>query len=258
MKKSTYMFSFVCIFILGFLSQLSFVFAATQVSQLQAQHRSGQTFLTWAEVTQDSLPEALSIPQLKKLKSQLIEDQGIQYFVYRSLRPIYALKGHIPIAKVDPLSGWNADYYGVYPKDNHEAFRYVIEEGPEPLNPGIGLYVHTPQENGSAYYAVTAVIKGNENKAISQGNALSEPVQEKSGQSIPVLQRVTKPELFQYIKHATLHYYVRWENPPNSNVPGKAIDYLVAIPPNLATPAAVGLHLHAWGGEFKQRLWMVV
>ena len=254
MKKNTYRFWALAFIIFGFLSQPSFAFADTQVSQLQAHHRGGQTFLTWTEVLPNPLPESLSVPQLKKLKTQLMKDQGIQYFVYRSTRPISSFEGLMPIATVEPLSGWNADYYGVYPKDNQEAFRYVIEGGLPPLKSGIGLYVHTPKESGRAYYAVTVVMNGNENKVITSQNALSEPVQEENGQGVgaPVLQRVANPPQFQYIQGATLHYYVRWEAPPNSNVSGKAFDYLVAIPSRLVTPAAVGIHLHAWGGSLNR------
>jgi len=63
------------------------------------------------------------------------------------------------------------------------------------------------------------------------------------------LQRIVKPGIFQYIENPTLHYYVRWEAPPNVSVPGKPFDYVVAIPSKLAKPAPVGLHLHAWGGN---------
>ena len=252
MKKNTYRFWALAFIIFGFLSQPSFAFADTQVSQLQAHHRGGQTFLTWTEIAPNSFPEALSVPQLKKLKSQLIQDQGIQYFVYRSVHPISTVEGLVPIARVEPLSGWNADYYGVYPKDHDAAFRYVIAEGKDAIGSGSGLYVYTPKEEDQAYYAVTVVVKEKENQTLSSNNVLGQPVEEKPGIGPPVLQRVEKPELFQYVKQATLHYFVRWENPPNSNVPGKGFDYVVAIPRDLATPAAVGIHLHAWGGNLNR------
>jgi pimeloyl-ACP methyl ester carboxylesterase len=61
-----------------------------------------------------------------------------------------------------------------------------------------------------------------------------------------------KPEIFQYIEKPRLYYYVRWESPPNASVPGKPFDYLVAVPPNVAKPAPVGIHLHAWGGSLNE------
>lgn len=225
------------------------VVAGSQVSHLQVEHRNGQTFLTWREVAPDSLPESLSIPQLKNLRAQLVQKQGIEYLVYRSSRPITSLNALTPVAKIEPLSGWNAEFYGVNPGDAHQAFRYILQDGAEPLQPGLGLYVHAPEGPGDAYYAVTHVLKGREDKTLSPGNSLRTPVRETNGPGFPVLQRVVKPEQFQYIPQPTLHYYVRWENPPNSNVIGKAFDYLVAVPPNLVEPAALGIHLHSWGAN---------
>ena len=69
------------------------------------------------------------------------------------------------------------------------------------------------------------------------------------GPGLPVLQRIEKPRNFQNVENPTLHYYVRWEAPSNTSIPGKPFDYLVAIPPKLAKPASVGIHLHAWGGS---------
>ena len=60
-----------------------------------------------------------------------------------------------PIAEVQPFSGWNADYYGIYPKPQQKALRYVIEDGAKPLAAGTGLYVHNPPKAGVGNYAVT-------------------------------------------------------------------------------------------------------
>ena len=244
------MLNVLLIGILAFLGQSTLVYGATQVSQLQAQHRGGQTFLTWVELVPNPLPETLSVPQLQKLKAQLIQDKGIHYLVYRSSHPISTLESLTPIAKIEPMSGWNADYYGVYPKDHHKAFRYVIAEGREAIGSGSGLYVFPTTEEAQAYYAVTVVVKGKENQTLSSSNVLDQPVKEKPGFGPPILQRIEKPKKhFTYVEQATLYYYVRWESPPNSNIPGKPFDYVVAIPPNLANPAPVGIHLHAWGGN---------
>ena len=63
------------------------------------------------------------------------------------------------------------------------------------------------------------------------------------------MQRIVKLRNFQHVENPTLHYYVRWEAPPNSNIPGKPFDYLVAVPAKLVKPSAIGLHMHAWGGS---------
>ena len=153
-----------------------------------------------------------------------------------------------PIAEVPPLSGWNIDYYGdIRPQD--QALRYAIEEGRGPVPPGTGIYAHNPKKAGRAYYAVTLSVDGKENTALGPGNVLAEPITESVGLGVPVLQRTERPKEWQFVTHPMLHYYVRWESPPNCAVAGMPFDYVVAIPPKLAKPAPVGIHLHCWGGS---------
>ena len=97
---------------------------------------------------------------------------------------------------------------------------------------------------------MTVVRNGQENTVVTTGNSTQKSLDETEGQGVPVLQRVVKPESFNYIDKPELHYYVRWEGPPNSSVENKPFDYLVAIPPDVsAKPTPVGLHLHCWGGS---------
>jgi pimeloyl-ACP methyl ester carboxylesterase len=220
---------------------------AEQASGLRAWHRGGQTFLTWKEVTNSVTQDGVSVQELKKL--QIEQGQRFQYRIYRSNHPIKSINGLKPIAEVLPLSGWNMDYYGIASKPEQKAFRYVVEDGREQIPAGTGIYVYNPQEAGRAYYAVTVSIKGVEDRTVIAGNTLQAPIDEIVGQGLPVLQRIVKPGSFQNIENPTLYYYVRWEAAPNSSIPGKPFDYLVAIPPKLAKPAPAGIHLHAWGGS---------
>ena len=104
--------------------------------------------------------------------------------------------------------------------------------------------------SAKSYYAVTAFKNGTENKGLTEANRTSTPVEETEGRGEPVLQRIVKPDSFNYIDKPELHYYVRWESPPNSSVENRSMDYVVAIPPNIeARPTPVGLHLHCWGGS---------
>jgi len=227
------------------------LYGAEQVTDLSVNHRSGQTFLTWKEISHDLIPATVSVPELIKLKERL----GITYRVYRASHPISSLEDLTPIAEVPSLSGWNTDFYGRYPKKKHQAFRYVIEDGAKPLPFGIGLYVYNPQTPGPAYYAVTVETKGQENRLLSPGNVLAKAVHEEVGRGIPVLQRVEKPKKFLFVRgDITLRYYVRWEDPPYTSVLGKPFDYLIAIPPTMADPVQVGLHLHSWGGSLTKGL----
>ena len=105
-----------------------------------------------------------------------------------------------------PLSCWNGEYYGIYPKPGQAATRYAIRHGKDPLPTGTALCVFNPEEKGKAYYAVTASVEGKEGAPV----ALQKPVEETVGPGEPVMQLTVKPEKhFNYVKGAELHYYVR-------------------------------------------------
>jgi hypothetical protein len=149
-----------------------------------------------------------------------------------------------------PLSGWNVDLHGMAPGAAVKAKRYVVEDGGEPLAERLGLYVHNPKAAGAAFYAVTAMVDGHENRLLTADNRSGTPTHESVGQGLPVLQSVEQPVTFFYETGSpTLNHYVRWEAPPNSNVEGRPYDYLVAVPANRPKLAPVGLHLHHWGGN---------
>jgi pimeloyl-ACP methyl ester carboxylesterase len=238
-----------CLIIFAFMWAGSSPLAAQQVSQLKARHEGGQTLLTWQEVDTPVTQESISVADLRKLRANLDQDKKVRYRIYRSKRLISSVDGLKPIAEVPPLTGWNVDYYGIYPKPADRALRYVAEDGQPPVSLGTGIYAHNPVKGGNAFYAVTLSVNGRENPIVTKENALQSAVLETVGQGIPILQRMTKPDSFHYIENPTLYYYVRWEAPPNSSIPSKPFDYLVAVPPRLAKPAPVGIHLHAWGGS---------
>jgi pimeloyl-ACP methyl ester carboxylesterase len=222
---------------------------AAQVSQLRAWHRAGQTFLTWTEVMNPVTQDNISIQELKNIQTHVEQTHRLRYRIYRSTRPIKTIDGLKPITETLPLSGWNTDYYGIAPKPEDKAFRYVVEDGKEQVALGTGIYVNNPTEAGKAYYAVTVLVNDKENTALDAANTLQAPIDENIGAGLPVLQRVVKPASFQYVENPTLYYYVRWEVPHNSSIPGRPFDYIVAIPPKPAKRAPVGIHLHAWGGS---------
>jgi len=219
-----------------------------QVSQLRARQQAGQTLLTFAEVEPLVTAESIAAVRLRELRREAEKQARIRYRVYRSSRPIQSVEGQTPVAELPPLTGWNIDYYGDL-RPEHMALRYVVEEGAQPVSVETGICAYNPPQAGEAYYAVTAVIDGQENKPLGPGNALAAPIRETVGQGVPVLQRTEHPREFNYVRNPTLYYFVRWESPPNCSVQGKPIDYLVAVPENPAKPAPVGIHLHCWGGS---------
>ncbi len=222
--------------------------AAEQVRGLQTRHNAGQTILTFLEVDSPVTQATIPALQLRDVRRQMDQPRRVRYRIYRSDVPIVSVAGLEAIAEVPPLTCWNIDYYGD-PRAEDLALRYSVVSGQPPVPPGTGICAYNPSRAGLAYYAVTRVVDGVENTALTPENCLSAPVEETVGQGEPVLQRIERPERFQYVDRPTLHYYVRWESPPNCSVQGKPIDYVVGVPENLARPAPVGLHLHCWGGS---------
>ncbi len=222
--------------------------AETQASNLRARHAHGQTLLTFTEIDKQELGNDVSAITIRDLRRQEAQEPTVRYRIYRSERPIASLEGLDPVAEIPPRSCWNIDYFGTL-RPEHKALRYVVEVGQPPVPPGTGVFAHNPAKAGSAYYAVTALVAGKENTALGPDNVLKQPVAETVGLGVPILQRTVRPETFQYVDGPTLHYYVRWESPPNCSVQGKPIDYVVGVPPNPARPAPVGIHLHCWGGS---------
>ena len=218
--------------------------AADAVADLSARHSQGLTILTWREVDPPIARESVPVLELRELAARP-ETRRIRYRIYRSSEPLATLEGREPLGEVGQLTAWNLELYGSDPKPGDIAPRYVVEEGKSPLSPGTALFACHPDKAGKAYYAVTVVRDGREGR----GDGTSLPVEEMTGPGPFVLQRVERPESFQYIDGPTLHFFVRWEAPPNSSVPGRPFDYLVAIPPKPARPAPVGIHLHCWGGS---------
>ncbi len=223
-----------------------------QVIGLKAFHKSGRTFLTWREVGLPQVKEPVSVKKLRAMRKQFGEDLKVRFRVYRSTKPITALSGLRPIAEVEPFSAWNLDFYGIYPRPEDRAFRYVLADGGDPVPAGTGLYVYVAKRNERAYYAITYVKGEKENRTLSPANSLKEPLLESAGPGEPVLQRIEKPKSFNYVPNPTLYYYVRWEGPENCASPGMPFDYLVAVPPKKLTPAPVGIHLHCWGGNLNR------
>jgi hypothetical protein len=218
---------------------------------LTAIHHAGQTILTWTEPILKEAGEKLTLRQWIGLRdTYVVNSRRYRYRIYRSAEPISSLtiREAQLVDEVEPMTGWDGDFYGISPRPDATIPRYVVLDGQPPVPPGTGVYAHNPKAPGKAYYAVTLALDGEENLSEFEG-ALKEPVIESVGPGAPVLQRVENPEEFNYVKKPSLHYYVRWEAPPNASLPSRPVDYLVAFPPKRVEPAPVGLHLHCWGGS---------
>lgn len=252
-----------------------------QVKGLAAVHRAGQTFITWREIDDPVGQDQVKWGQLKQILDDIDRKARTRYCVYRHTRRITADNLHQaePIAQVKPLSCWNVNGRNIdRPVDDYIATadglmtghwnpfdrasldgdfgrdcpidRLVIRDGEKPLPRGTGLYVHTPGNKGSAYYALVTSIDGVQNSTeIGPGNSLSEPVAEVAGEGEPVLQRAQPAgPIFSY-PDRRLHY-VRWVAPPHVNVPSQYYNWSVAVPKELGRNVPLELNLHRDGHSY--------
>ena len=141
--------------------------AVAQPAELKAAFRAGQTFITWKE-------------------------SGAPFYnVYRADKKITDLKDAKLVAeRVKKGSSAYAEEVkrktaaGMTKKPDYNA-QYVIEDNPDAdparmLPADVGLFVHTPREAGTFYYAVVAVNAAfAEEKALTDANSLAAGVAEK-------------------------------------------------------------------------------
>ncbi|HUS90366.1 MAG TPA: hypothetical protein VM695_00905 [Phycisphaerae bacterium] len=222
------------------------------VSHLAARHRGGQTILTFREAEPPITDEGVTIEQFRAVRKKL-PDAGrkLTYRIYRATAPITAetIGAAELVDEIGPLTCWNDEYYGVYPKKDSPALRYAVQDGEGPVPPGTGIYAHNPAKAGKAWYAVAVAVHGAEDlDALGEGNVLG-PIDEAVGPGEPVLQRVERPKSFMYRQAPTLRYYVRWEAPPRCNLPSRPFDYLVGVPEKPQWPAPVYMAFHCWGAS---------
>lgn len=161
------------------------------------------------------------------------------------------------LASVEPLSGYDKDVYKIHFKGEYIDQReepesviptYCVARGTA-LRPGEGLYVHTPKQAGTVYYAVTTVRAGTENLSeISDGNSLATPVTEQPATPQPVLQWIQEDR---YHKDPPEYWYRYWAAPPYVNLPSRSFRVAVAVSDNFKGPGP--LSIGAISGTFNVR-----
>ena len=116
-----------------------------------------------------------------------------------------------------------------------------------PLSPGEGLYVHTPEHPGRAYYAVTAVLKGTENTIVGPSNGIASAIEEETAPLRPVFQRV---QTGLYDGDPLQYWFLFWPARELSNIPRGPDHVIVTVPKGYAEgdPMEIGPLGH--GGTF--------
>ncbi len=195
-----------------------------QVTGLDAFHRSGQTFITWTETA----------------------DENETYHVYRYTEPITG--GNLDEAELIAGIAEGSGFYENESLKGPEAIQqnFIIEDLGAELSDGTGLLVWTPNETGSYYYAVTAVMNGVENTSMSSENSLVEPVGETDDPPEPVL--VWVADTGRGWVYTQFMDYAAW----NPTFDGYAYNYSVGVPSNYdgSTPFALTIHMDGWGTRY--------
>src|SRR5205814_2085543 len=137
------------------------------VRDIAAQHRAGQTFLTWTCPT----------------------GTGWTYRIYSSTQPITQPSDLNSATELGAAhdSTWYDRRLSVLTGSEH---RYALDSLAAPLSPSRGLFVTTPATSGARFYAVTAQLGScSENRVVAPGaNALADPIQESAAVPEPVYQ----------------------------------------------------------------------
>jgi pimeloyl-ACP methyl ester carboxylesterase len=175
-----------------------------QPSNINAFHRSGQTFVTWTELPYDG------------------QFYDMLYRVYRHTQPIHSqnLADASMIAEVNQMSGFNARRSEVR-KAHHN---YKIDPDGSELSDNTGLFVYTTKENGNFYYAVTSVLEGNENiDDFDIQNSIQTPVSESVDMPQAVCQEVVNQDGKQ------IQEFVHWATDRMSYKVGHGFNFMINV-----------------------------
>jgi len=205
------------------------------VSRLTAEHRCGQTLLTWREpwdvVGKDQ-------PTFEEFEKAVLDDRAkreVVYRVYRHGRPITpANLGEAELVRTVPatISCWNllaiantehpqqretkrSPLRGGNLRLNHVMTRYRIDEEAPPLDRATGLAVLTTAEPGRRYYAVTVSIDGQEAVAkLKTGENLTAAVEERPAKFPAIVRQRTRTPEARHAGTSPVDVYVCWVGPP--------------------------------------------
>lgn len=257
-----------------------------QVQGVAALGRAGQTFITWKDSEDNFGDEPVTWGQLRDRLRNADGKPLVRYRVYRHTQPIDAktLAGAVMLAEVQPLSGFNVNGWSLERLINQLVFgnddrgemgvygyfngwnmaspqagklvirRLAIEDG-KALAPGTGLFVHSPAAAEKAYYAVTAMVDGVENRSDFSSN-VSTAIDEKPAAWQPVRQPSDGKD-FGFDFRGQRRFYVQWAGPPLAPRQGMYFNWSVHVPAvmlNEDFPKAqrlpVELYLHGPGYSY--------
>lgn len=228
----------VVVLLFAVLLELPLQLLAAQVEEVQALHRSGQTFVTWRECIGASA-----------------------YLIYRSTMPIEAPgEGELvatvaPGSSIDPLERARNNPLAKFTGIPGYGSRYVIQDNPEGdparmLSVDTGIFVHTPQVAGEAHYAVLAIDQaGDVLDGFGAGNRAA-AVREQP--DLPGAVLLFKRDLTnsEGVPIGSQRFYQHWMDANDWHpgpTGGPAYIFSVFVPPK---PRGLVLKLHGYSGNY--------
>ena len=225
--------------------EISYVGAAAgegiaSVSDLKAEHRDGQTFLTWKE------PEDVvgaDAPTFEAFEKAVLDARARRHVVYRVYRGEKAITpanlGDCQLIREVPeaLSCWNllAIANTEHPQQNrtknsplrggnlvlnHTMTRWKLAEGGVPMPRARGLAVFTVDRPGKRYYAVTVAVDGREQIAkVTAGVNASPAIDETTARFPAIIPQRTVTAAPQHVGASPVDVAVCFVEPPFAEAP---------------------------------------
>ncbi len=215
-------------------------------------HRDGDTMIAFTENPALLTDPSATVADYETAEPSFDAPDVVRYRIYRHTQAIdgTTIRDAELVDEIPPLSCWNPYYYGAdwRSKDAEIVPRLPVDDGVIAAVDQ-GIYVRRASATESAYYAVSKAVNGEEDLSswTTGQNRTGSSVAESAGTGMVLLRAEELDVDFQYVSNANKYYYVRWDCPPDYNVPNEAMDYLVAVPPTAADPRPVDVALHSWG-----------
>lgn len=221
------------------------------VTQLNAVHRDGQTFLTWREPYDVVGKDEPTFEEFEQAVLTAQTKRRIVYRVYRYKQPITA--ADLGLAEVvreipESLSCWNllAIANTEHPQEGltkrsplregnlqlaQIVTRYRLNDDEAPLPRATGLAVLTAREPGRHYYAVTVSVDGREEvEKLTSDQSLIAAIDETPAKFPAIIyQRVREPQRDQSTA-PSVDVYVCWLDPPLVHASRPVEVYMVRWP----------------------------
>lgn len=231
-----------------------------QVTDLRADHRSGQTFLTWKEIEDVVGADEPTFEEFERAVLDARARRKVVYRIYRSSRPItvQSLVSTEPatepaatprlireVPEVVPVWNLKAVRNTEHPDQGtptkrsplrpgynlalgDRVHRYRIQDDHPPLPCGAGLAVLTARTPGARYYAVTTSMDGREAvDSLNPGASLEEPVLESVAPHPAFIRQRTQSAGEGEPGGARVDVTNSWIEPPYHNVPGVSEAFVV-------------------------------